>query len=69
MFSNSDPLARDSRFSIDEALRDIWRTDLLAAAQKIAALRGVLGDALKEPIQRIVADPLVVAEFKAELDS
>jgi hypothetical protein len=53
-----------TRFTIDEYMRDPWRADFLLAAKKIAAARQILGEALDEPIQRVLNDPLVIPAFK-----
>jgi hypothetical protein len=56
-----------TRFTIDEDMRDLWRSDFLLAASKVAAARRALGDELAGPVQRILDDPLVIPAFKDAL--
>ncbi|SDT08201.1 VPA1262 family N-terminal domain-containing protein [Bradyrhizobium canariense] len=56
-----------TRLTIDEDMRDVWRSDFLLAASKAAAARRALGDELAGPVQRILDDPLVIPAFKVAL--
>jgi hypothetical protein len=58
-----------TRFAIDEHMRDLWRADFLLAANKVALARQALGDDLARPVQRILADPLVIPAFKAAVSN
>lgn len=56
--------AANTRFDSGGALRDIWRDDLLFAAQQVLAVRKVLGEKLDEPIRKVLEDSLVLGAFK-----
>jgi hypothetical protein len=56
-----------TRVTIDENMRDLWRSDFLFAASKVAAARRALGDELAGPVQRILDDPHVIPAFKVAL--